>query len=361
MARLKGTLIAHGGAYSNMSFAPTVDLRLGGQNGFIPDYRTYLSNSAYVQRNVIPFLIEYPRGFNYLPNADIWIGTLKALVETQALTIEGLNGKVNVSYTENAIGSSGEMQEDFTQVTRERSTPSFTWVERQGRPVHLFFNGWIFYLIGHPDTQTPMINSLPQNADKYFDFLPDFNSMSVLFVEPDPFQRRVVEAWLCVNMMPKTSGDLSGKRDLASAMSDRKVTIDFTAMTMMSLGVNQFGQWLLNQLNYVGLNPHTRRSAIETISANITSAQHLDATELATGGTTKEFFSGQIGYLDQVNDVAVSQNVTVGGNGITRRDDINYAYNDQANFASTETLKTNPDWVLSHGDPTVTRTKSDSK
>ena len=41
MARLKGTLIANGNAYSNMSFAPTVDLRLGGQNGFIPDYRTY--------------------------------------------------------------------------------------------------------------------------------------------------------------------------------------------------------------------------------------------------------------------------------------------------------------------------------
>ena len=38
---LKGTLIANGNAYSNMSFAPTVDLRLGGQNGFIPDYRTY--------------------------------------------------------------------------------------------------------------------------------------------------------------------------------------------------------------------------------------------------------------------------------------------------------------------------------
>lgn len=353
MARLKGTLIANGNAYSNMSFAPTVDLRLGGQNGFIPDYRTYLSNSAYVQRNVIPFLIEYPRGFNHLPNPEIWIGTLKSLVETQALTIEGLNGKVNVSYTENAIGSSGEMQEDFTQVTRERSTPSFTWVERQGRPIHLFFNGWIFYLIGHPDTQTPMINSLPQNADKYFDFLPDFNSMSVLFVEPDPFQRRVVEAWLCVNMMPKTSGDLSGKRDLASAMSDRKVTIDFTAMTMMSLGVNQFGQWLLNQLNYVGLNPHTRRSAIETISANITEAKHEEsASGNVNGITTEQFYSGQVGYLDQVNDVATTQNATVGGDGVNRKP-INYRDNELSDFVSRGTLTTNPDWVLSQGDDKI--------
>nr|DAN63090.1 MAG TPA: virion structural protein [Caudoviricetes sp.]DAO09253.1 MAG TPA: virion structural protein [Caudoviricetes sp.] len=350
MARLKGTLIANGNAYSNMSFAPTVDLRLGGQNGFIPDYRTYLSNSAYVQRNVIPFLIEYPRGFNHLPNPEIWIGTLKSLVETQALTIEGLNGKVNVSYTENAIGSSGEMQEDFTQVTRERSTPSFTWVERQGRPVHLFFNGWIFYLIGHPDTQTPMINALPQNADKYFDFLPDFNSMSVLFVEPDPFQRRVIEAWLCVNMMPKTSGDLNGKRDLASAMSDRKVTIDFTAMTMMSLGVNQFGQWLLNQLNYVGLNPHTRRSAIETISANITGARHEEsASGTVNGGTTDAFYSGNIGYLDQVNDIATTQNDSVDGNGVTRKD-INYNTSELRDFSAGAGIVNNPSWVLSTPD-----------
>lgn len=317
MARSVGTLIANNRGYSSLSFAPTTDLRQGGQNGYIPDYRTYLSNSAYVQRNVIPFLVEYPRGFDHLPDSEIWIGTLKALVETQALEISGLNGGITVQYVENAIGSSGEMQEDFSQVTRERSVPSFTWVERQGRPVHLFFNGWIFYLIGHPDTQTPMINSIPMNADKYFDFLPDFNSMTVLFVEPDPFQRRVIEAWLCVNMMPKSSGELNGKRDLPSAMTDRKIQVEFTAMTMMSLGVNQFAQSLLDQLNYVGLNPQTRRSSVETVSANIRDVMDEEKKP--------------IGYVAQETEVATTQ-----------RYDSNAA-------PLGRTVTHNPAWVLSQG------------
>lgn len=304
MARSVSTLIKNNQAYAEFSFAPTVDLRMGGQNGFIPDFRSYLSNSAYVQRNVIPFLLEYPRGFDHMPNTAVWIGTLKALVETQAQSIEGLNGTVSVEYVSNAIGASGEQQEDFSQVTRARSTPSFTWVEKQGRPIHTFFNGWIFYLIAHPDTQTPMIGSLEMNKGKYFDFLPDFNSMSVLFVEPDPFQRRVIEAWLCVNMMPKGSGELNGKRDIASAMSDRKVTVEFTAMTMMSMGVNQFAQAMLNQLNYIGLNPHNRRSAIETVRVDIAKAS-IDKSGLFDG--YKDNSGGKVGFVAQVDEVAKSQ------------------------------------------------------
>lgn len=291
MARQQGTLVLNGEGYANQSFAPVVDLRQGGQHGFIPDYTTFLSNSAYVQRNVIPFLIEYPRGFDYMPEPHIWIGTLKALVETQAKSIEGLQGAITVNYVSNPFGAAGEEQEDYSQTQRARSTPTFSYVERQGRPVYHFYNGWIFYLLGHPDTQTPMINSI--HPDKHFDFLPDFNSMTVLFVEPDPFQRRVEEAWLCLNMKPKGSGPLEGKRDLPSAMQSREVSIEFTAITMMSLGVKQLGQSLLDQMNYASLNPQTRLAAVEEISANIRDAQ-------TSGGS-------RIGYLHQTDDVATNQ------------------------------------------------------
>lgn len=341
MARQPGTLITGKKAYSNMSFAPTVDLSHNGQQGFIPDYRTYLNNSAYVQRNVIPFLIEYPRGFDHLPHSEIYIATLKSLVETHAKTIEGLGGAITVSYVENPVGASGEMQEDYSQTQRARSTPTFTWVERQGRPIHLFFNAWIFNLLGHPDTQTPMINAYrgskdgdekANNRDKYFDFLPDFNSMSMLFVEPDPFQRRVVEAWLCVNMMPKGSGDLNGKRDIASAMQSREISIEFTCMTMMSLGVNQFAQTLLDELNYAGLNPQTRRSSIEVVNANIkapTMPVHYGDGQAVNEG---------IGYLAQVNDVATHQHYENSGL--------------ESNVSETTgtRMQHNPAWILSEGE-----------
>lgn len=295
MARQQGTLLLNGSAYSEQSFSPVVNLQQGGQFGFIPDFTTFLSNSAYVQRPVIPFLLEYPRGFDYLPQPKVWIGTLKALIETQSKLIDGLQGGITLNFIENPFGASGEQQEDFSQIQRARSQPKHTWVERQGRPIHNFFNGWVFYLIAHPDTQTPMINSIEENKDKYFDFLPDFNSMTVLYVEPDPFQRRVEEAWLCMNMMPKSTGPLEGKRDLPSAMSGRDVDIEFTAITMMSLGVKQFAQSLLNRLNYAGLNPQNRRSAIEDVQARIRDAMNEE---------TKR----SIGYEAQVTEVATTQN-----------------------------------------------------
>lgn len=333
MARTTGTLLNGTDAYAGLSFAPTVDLRLGGQQGYIPDYRTYISNSAYVQRNMIAVLVEYPRGFDYMtpdPSLnDIYIGTLKALVEQQAKTIDGVNGRINVSYVDNPIGASGEVQADFSQTTREASKPSFTWVEKQGRPIHLFFNSWIFYLLGHPDTQTPAITSLEHNRGKNFDFLPDFNSMSVLFIEPDPFQNRVVEAWLCVNMMPNGSGDLNGKRDIASAMQSREVQVEFTAMTMMSMGVNQFAQSILDELNYVGLNPHNRRSSIESISRFIRDV--------------KDSNNEEVGYVHQVDHVATTQNV------------MSSQYPDYSSQAQSEKAgpggkpQYNPAWVLSQG------------
>lgn len=336
MARQPNTLINNKEAHSAMSFAPVVDMRHSGQQGFIPDYRTYLNNSAYAQRNVIPFLIEYPRGFDYLPNSEIYIATLKSLVETQAKTIDGLQGGITVNYIENPVGASGEMQEDFSQTQRARSTPSFTWVERQGRPVHLFFNAWIFNLLGHPDTQTPMINAYRakdgvDNGSRYFDFLPDFNSMSCLFVEPDPFQRRVVEAWLCVNMMPKGSGDLTGKRELSAAFNGRDVTIEFTAMTMMSLGVNQFAQALLDELNYAGLNPQTRRSAIEHIHANIV------APTMPVRNGPNEVRNEAVGYLGQVNHVATTNHYENSG-----------LESNTASITGTR-MQHNPSWTLSEG------------
>lgn len=329
MARQPGTLINNRQAYSSMSFTPMVDLRHNGQHGFIPDYRTYLSNSAYVQRNVIPFLIEYPRGFDHLPDREIYIGTLKALIETHAKTIDGLNGTITVNFIDNPVGASGEVQHDFSRTERAASSPSFTWVERQGQPIRAFFDAWIFNLLGHPDTQTPMINSYTENFEKYFDFLPDFNSMTVLFVEPDPFQRRVVEAWLVVNMMPKGSGEVNGKRDLPSAMSGREITVEFTGMQMMSTGVRQFAQSLLNQLNYVGLNPHNRRSAIESIDGNITGLT-MEVRNDPNGNVSKP----KIGYLGQVDHVATTNNWTHPDNKLNNVQD------------NVET----PKWVLSEGE-----------
>ena len=336
MARQPQTLINNKQAFSALSFAPVVDVRHNGQQGFVSDYRTYLSNSAWAGRHIIPFLLEYPRGFDHLPDKEIYIGTLKALVETHAKSIDGLNGTITLSWFDNPVGHAGDTQEDFSRVERAKSTPTFTWVERQGRPIQLFLNSWVYNLIAHPDTQTPMINAYRaqdnmDNSQKYFDFLPDFYAMAVLFVRPDPFQRRVDEAWLCVNMAPKQTGDNLGKREMGGAFQGLDLSIEFTAMTMQSMGVNQFAQTLLDEMNYGGFNPQTRRSAIEYVHENI------KAPTMTVMNTPNEARNEQVGYLGQIDGVATTNHYENSG-----------LANNTASITGTR-MQHNPTWILSEG------------
>ena len=67
MSRLKGTLI------QNQSYAqgrdgqsPQIDVSLGGQYGYQPNFSAYVSNTGYTPRNLISLLVEAPRGLRGL-------------------------------------------------------------------------------------------------------------------------------------------------------------------------------------------------------------------------------------------------------------------------------------------------------
>lgn len=292
-----GAVILNGqGPFTDQSFTPVTNIMTNGQWGFAPDYHSILSNSAYARRPVIPVLLEYPRGFDFLPYPEAWIATLKSLIETQSKNIDGLTSTVNVENAEFNFGAAGEFQQDLTRVTRARSQPKHTWVERQGQPIRNFLEGWIFYLMAHPDTQTPMIHSLPENRDRYFDFLPDFNSMSVLYIEPDPFHRRVVDAWLCVNMRPNTGGEVTANRDITSGFQTREIDVEFTAITITNKGVKQFAQEILNRMNHYGFNPQNRQSVIQSISKEIEAAKNFQANNAVHQPV------GEVESMNRMND-----------------------------------------------------------
>ncbi|EOA6880455.1 hypothetical protein ACH8J2_004898, partial [Escherichia coli] len=81
------------GALSN---AAMVDIRAGAQNGYISNIGTYVANANYIPNQMFCLLLEAPRGFNYLPNPDVQIGYLKALVEEVAHSITGLQRGLEV-------------------------------------------------------------------------------------------------------------------------------------------------------------------------------------------------------------------------------------------------------------------------
>lgn len=256
-------------AFGQGSTTPMIDVANGGQFGLITDYPHYISATPYVQRNMIARVIELPRGFDYLPNPEKFRAAVKAMFELHAKSIEGFNTKLTVETVDTPFGGSGEKLEAPSNVTRGVPEPTYTLVERLGRPFSAIHEIWITYLIMDPVTKIPRVVTLAQNQGKIIDLLPDFIGATILFFEPDATFTRIEKAWLCTNMFPKESPDEVGKFDKTSAGEMLEFTTPFTALTQVGYGVKVLAQQLLDEMNKTGANPNTRPAFIDKVSADV--------------------------------------------------------------------------------------------
>ena len=269
MSRLADAILT--GAFTSGYSAPMLDIRNGGQMGYAPNLAQFVSNAAYVQRNLVCLLMEAPLGFQFMPDPDFWVGALKSMVELHPKSITGFNAEVTVDFgAENAVSGGGEMQQDYTDIKRARTEPEFVLVDKYGRPFQSFIYEWITNLIGDPDTKVPNIATLAGN--KPTDLLPDMYTATMLFFEPDPTFTTIVKAWLTTNMAPKSTGAVTGKRDITSAMESSEITIPFTGISSSSLGVRLFAQQILDQINLTNANPNLAPAFISGIQADVAAA-----------------------------------------------------------------------------------------
>lgn len=288
MPRLVDALLTGGYA---VGAAPMLDLQYGGQNGYAPNLVEWVSNQSYVRRNLICLLIEAPRGFQYMPDPDFWVKALKTMVERHAKTIDGFGRGLEVATAETAVSGGGEMQQDPTNVTRARSNPSFTFVDKYGRPIQTFIEEWITNLIMDPDSKVPNIATL--DTVRPDDMLADMYGATMLFIEPDPTHQTVTKAWLTTNMYPKQTGDISGKRDLTSDGETSEFTIDFTGVSQSTIGVRAFAQALLDNINLTNANPYLQPAFVTGLDPVVQGE------------------AGGIGYKEQAEDL--------GRNAVLRR------------------------------------------
>lgn len=278
MARITDSLLktgTGGSAFAADSFTPQVNIshEKAGQSGFAPDYDAVVMNAAYMRRPGFCIVLESPRGFNDLPNPDIWHRTFKQLMEKGSRTITGLNATVNVEYAEHEFGASGEMQSDIAKVTRERSIPVHAFNERYGMPVHGFFDGWIRYLIGSADTQVPEVTMLTGLANGGpTDLLPDYTGATCLYVELDPLHKTVVKAFIITGMMPNTSGEYILDRDLSATPGLTEHSVQFTGIQMVGRGAKALAQKLVDQISLTNVSNYARKAPVEDRSADIKSA-----------------------------------------------------------------------------------------
>jgi len=268
MARLTDAIIS--GAYTRDIDRPILDLKYGGQQGWAPNLTEWVSNAAYVTRPLICILLEAPRMFTVMPDSQKWISSLKALFEVHARSIDGLNQTLTVDTDQHPVGGAGEQQEEIVNVTREKSSPKFTWNEKYGMPITTFLSYWIRYGIMDPETKFALLSTL--NKSEVKDLLPDWYTATAIFIEPDPLHKKVTKAWLCTNMFPKTSGELTSKRDLTSSQEILTVDVEFSAISQVGLGVNKFAQQILNNINIHKADPFMRPSFTNKIDPNVDAA-----------------------------------------------------------------------------------------
>lgn len=273
MSRISNVLMPDGVAYAEGSTVPMINLQQGGQQGYAPDSANWISNQAYVRRNIIPVVVEAPTVFESLPNSDYWIGTMRSLFELQALAITGLSYEWHVETQDaNPVGGGGQVQEEFSNVTYERSNIQYRWNERYGMPIYNFLTSWVRYAMMDPESKVASINTIAGNAVP--DMLADRYSMTMAFFEPDPTHTKVMKGWLVANMFPKDSigANHSGQRELTQGGEIITVEQAFTGLVQIGTGVNAFCQTLLNQMNITNANPYNRASFTDAISAEVAKA-----------------------------------------------------------------------------------------
>ncbi|BEG72651.1 virion structural protein [Pseudomonas phage PA1C] len=268
----------------------TINLAQAGTDVFRPDLANLASNTPYVSRNLVPFLLEAPRFFQYASNSRQLVRSLKALVENHVRTIDGLQQTVTVDTAEAPWGGSGEAIQAATNVTRARSTPSLGCWELQGRAIQRYLKWWITYGIGDENTKIPRIvaegNVPPEKYDA------TFYGATILFVEPDPTFQDVVSAYLCTNMFPLSTGQWESRKDAAQIGQNLDLSIEFSAMTDVSEGVTMYARQLFRTLNIKGMNPNEQRGWIESISADVRAANIGLRDQLEKSATNRVTYDG---------------------------------------------------------------------
>lgn len=270
--RMEGSI--YNATQVNAGGSPALNLNLGGLMGAMPrfgyrdpsskrHYGEWLNATPYVRENVIPVLLSYPKFFDLLPNSEEWIGMLKAIMEVQAQSIDGLRSTISVASDTVAASGAGDEFGVPVNVTKERSQPAYQFKERMGRPYTKFFNMWVEYGIMDPYTKRAKalryLDQDPSRTEGKTDldelnatfgmWTPEWYTCSVLYIEPSNQFTTVEKAWLCFNMYPDGQlGAVEGRRDITTNKDTLDVSITFQAITIDNDAVIVLAKSLLPRL-----------------------------------------------------------------------------------------------------------------
>lgn len=261
---------------------PMVDASYGGLNGLLTDIPSWVSSSPYIPMNGIAFLMEAPLGFADLNDPADRTRALKNITEVRATSWDGLDLGLTVEVGEREAGPTRVLQY-ATKTVRAPVAPSMTVWDVGGGYISQFFTDWIEQLMPNPDTT--VVGTVTSGLLTQEQILLDYDSCSILFVEPDPTMTKAVRAVLVFNMRPTSNGEQNIMIN-QDAKEAKQLTIEFTGTPETGDQVKALGTTMLATLNLTNANPNGRVSHLADAStrqgnANISSSTSGFVEQLA--------------------------------------------------------------------------------
>lgn len=262
------TVMSANSSYANGANGAVTNLEIPAPYGYTPDFRYYHAAADYTRRPTIAFLMELPNCFKDTDDPEKWGGSLKALIEMHARTIDGIDYTLEVEHVETPFGGGGEMMQTLSKVRRARSVPVFTWVEKVGMPVSRYWNNYILYFMGEPNSNVAGI--IGKGGITPAATYPDYNTFSILFVEPDPTERYALRSTLITNMQPTGQGpEMRMSKDQTSSPEQLQVSLTMTGLQMVGRGVDKLGQMMLDRASQTGIDLNAQPAFLSDREADV--------------------------------------------------------------------------------------------
>ena len=252
----------------------------------------------------IPVVLTVPTMWNKFPQKQ---EILRALMETHARNISGINFSYTLETDQKQIGHDGQQMDTPTKTTRSGVSPSATFTEYTGNVVYNFFKDWIFD-IQHPDTNASALPAMGVTGSDMPGWTMSAYSMSMLFIQPDPtnLPERIIDAFIIVNMFPKEIGEIGFDRQLGTTTVPER-SINFTGIVQHNNNTKELG---IRVMKLLGLHAINYSNALPGVTGSINPSVAVQK-ELQTleGGLHWE---ANAGNTDTTNGYAPPSGSTMG-------------------------------------------------
>lgn len=173
--------------------------------------------------------------------------TVKALMETHAKQVTGIDFGYTLEVADQPFGHDGQNIQVPTQTKRSAVNPSFVFHELKGNLVWNLFNRWVKD-IQDPDTNASMARL---NTPNGLDYVSSAYSMTCMAIQFDPTQHanHIIDAAIYTNMFPTDPGGQIGFERTIGQTKVMERTVTFSAIVLHNDFTRTLGKAIATEMN----------------------------------------------------------------------------------------------------------------